>query len=163
MLQGRKFGLFLERIHPFKGPETLVRACAKLGPDFRGHLLILGGPDVSGHGKRILAEADALGIGHVMLCTGQVVGRLKNGLLANATVLVLPSNSENFGNVVVEALACSTPMIANQNALWQLLEKYACGWCIEAGIATLCEVVEAAINVDDGARHRMGVRGKRLA
>ena len=49
-------------------------------------------------------------------------GEEKNKVIASNMALVLPSKSENFGNVVLEALAQGTPVIASKNTPWQILD-----------------------------------------
>jgi glycosyltransferase involved in cell wall biosynthesis len=49
-------------------------------------------------------------------------------LYAKAYALILPSETENFGNVVVEALNHGTPVIASKGTPWSILETYNAGY-----------------------------------
>lgn len=62
------------------------------------------------------------------LFIGEVIGDKKNELLRKAKILILPSFSENFGSVVIEALSYGTPVIATKGTPWSDLIKYHCGW-----------------------------------
>jgi D-inositol-3-phosphate glycosyltransferase len=118
--QGAVLLLFVGRIQPLKGPDVLVRAAAELvrrRPDLRDRLVvgILGG--ASGAGVRSPMGLDALaerrGIGENL----RLVPPVDRATLAQwyraADVTAVPSHSESFGLVAVEALACGTPVVAS--------------------------------------------------
>jgi glycosyltransferase involved in cell wall biosynthesis len=127
---GRRYFLFLGRIHSKKGVELLLRAYGKITrtyalshggtpPD-----LVIAGPCVD---DRYLATlktlAQAEGIGSSVHWPGMLTGEAKWGALAGAEAFVLPSYQENFGIAVVEALACSTPvLISNRVNIWSELD-----------------------------------------
>ncbi|MGW1752230.1 D-inositol-3-phosphate glycosyltransferase [Streptomyces sp. NPDC002092] len=111
--------LFAGRIQPLKAPDVLLRAVARLleeRPQLRERIVVpvVGGPSGSGlagpEGLQKLAAC--LGISDVVLFRPPVdQGRLADWYRA-ASVLVMPSYSESFGLVAVEAQACGTPVIA---------------------------------------------------
>lgn len=111
--------LFVGRIQPLKAPDVLLRAVARLlerEPSRRDNLVVavLGGPSGSGLDKpRALQQlARKLGIADVV----QFVPPVSRSDLAQwyraADVLAVPSYSESFGLVAVEAEACGTPVLA---------------------------------------------------
>ncbi|AFM15418.1 UDP-N-acetylglucosamine: 1L-myo-inositol-1-phosphate 1-alpha-D-N-acetylglucosaminyltransferase [Mycolicibacterium chubuense NBB4] len=102
---------FVGRIQPLKAPDVLLRAIAKL-PDV--HVLIAGGPSGSGlatpHGLDDLASE--LGItDRVTFLPPQSRDDLVQVYRA-ADIVAVPSYSESFGLVAVEAQACGTPVVA---------------------------------------------------
>ena len=111
--------LFVGRIQPLKAPDVLLRAVADLlarRPDLRGRLVVavVGGPSGSGLGRpRALQElADQLGI-QAQVRFVPPVDRATLALWYRAADLVtVPSYSESFGLVAVEAQACGTPVVA---------------------------------------------------
>jgi D-inositol-3-phosphate glycosyltransferase len=111
--------LFVGRIQPLKGPDVLLKAAADLlarRPELRQRLVVavLGGPSGSGLGKpRALQElAQGLGI-HAQVRFVPPVDRATLALWYRAADLVtVPSYSESFGLVAVEAQACGTPVVA---------------------------------------------------
>jgi D-inositol-3-phosphate glycosyltransferase len=111
--------LFVGRIQPLKAPDVLLKAAADLlarRPELRRRVVVavVGGPSGSGLGKpRALQElAQALGI-QPQVRFVPPVDRSTLALWYRAADLVaVPSYSESFGLVAVEAQACGTPVVA---------------------------------------------------
>ena len=113
--------LFVGRLQAHKGPDVAVRAVAEaIARDPEGTrdvvLAIVGGPSGSDHGAevaRLMDLASALGVGdRVILFPPQPQSRLADFYAAAEAVLV-PSRSESFGLVALEAQACATPVVAS--------------------------------------------------
>ena len=106
---------FVGRIQPLKAPDVLLRAAAKLTDRFSSlRVLVAGGP--SGTGLQapdaLVRLADELGIAaHVTFLPPQSRDQLVNVYRA-ADLVAVPSYSESFGLVAVEAQACGTPVVA---------------------------------------------------
>src|SRR5665811_2168565 len=111
--------LFVGRIQPLKAPDVLLKAAADLlarRPELRQRLVVavVGGPSGAGLGKpRALQElAVQLGI-QAQVRFVPPVDRATLALWYRAADLVaVPSYSESFGLVAVEAQACGTPVVA---------------------------------------------------
>jgi len=111
--------LFAGRIQPLKAPDVLLRAIAVLldeRPELRSHLLVpvVGGPSGSGLAKPegLQKLASRLGIADVVrFCPPVGQDQLADWFRA-ASVLVMPSYSESFGLVAIEAQAAGTPVLA---------------------------------------------------
>jgi glycosyltransferase involved in cell wall biosynthesis len=73
--------------------------------------LIVAGNDEEGYQRRLEAMARQLGVEDRIAFVGAVDEPRKSELLRQAFALVLPSYSENFGNVVLEAMAEGCPAI----------------------------------------------------
>jgi D-inositol-3-phosphate glycosyltransferase len=119
-LTGVRLVLFVGRLQTHKGPEIAVRTLAEAvwrAPRDAEDLVlgVVGGPSGSGHGGEMarLAElAAALGVAdRVMFFPPQPQARLAE-FYAAADALLLPSRSESFGLVALEAQACGTPVVA---------------------------------------------------
>ena len=114
---------FVGRIQPLKAPDVLLRAAARLTvgePPARGgrfgalRVLVAGGPSGSGlqAPDTLVRLADELGIAdHVTFLPPQSRDQLVNVYRA-ADLVAVPSYSESFGLVAVEAQACGTPVVA---------------------------------------------------
>jgi glycosyltransferase involved in cell wall biosynthesis len=115
-LRGRRFFLFLSRIHRKKGCDLLLEAFGRADTDWD---LVMAGPDEEGLQGELEAQAARLGISGRVHWTGMLEGDLKWGALRAAEVFVLPSHQENFGIAVVEALACGVPVIISDKVnIW---------------------------------------------
>jgi glycosyltransferase involved in cell wall biosynthesis len=108
---GRKVVAFLGRLHPGKGAEHLIPAMRHVTNP--AALLVVAGPD-SGDFGRVLREAAATsGVEGRVLFTGMLRGPDRLDLLADADLFALPSEHENFGIVVAEAMACGCPVLVS--------------------------------------------------
>ena len=111
---------FVGRIQPLKAPDILLRAAAKVASRTRGagqpklRVLVAGGPSGSGLAEpdTLIRLADELGIAdRVTFLPPQSREQLVNVYRA-ADLVAVPSYSESFGLVAVEAQACGTPVVA---------------------------------------------------
>ncbi|MFD2684886.1 D-inositol-3-phosphate glycosyltransferase [Streptomyces phyllanthi] len=111
--------LFAGRIQPLKAPDVLLRAVARLlddQPELRKRIVVpvVGGPSGSGLARPegLQKLAARLGIADVVMFRPPVGQAQLADWYRAASVLVMPSHSESFGLVAVEAQACGTPVIA---------------------------------------------------
>ncbi|MFJ4834834.1 D-inositol-3-phosphate glycosyltransferase [Streptomyces sp. NPDC088747] len=111
--------LFAGRIQPLKAPDVLLRAVAVLldeRPDLRSRIVVpvVGGPSGSGLAKPegLQKLAARLGVADVVRFRPPVGQDELADWFRAASVLVMPSYSESFGLVAVEAQATGTPVIA---------------------------------------------------
>ena len=123
-LMGRRFLLFIGRIHPKKGCDHLIEALAGEAPQLPPDLdLVMAGPDETGWVPALQATARRFGIAERVHWPGMLQGETKWGAFRSADALVLPSHQENFGFVVAEAMACGTPvLISDKVNIWREVE-----------------------------------------
>jgi glycosyltransferase involved in cell wall biosynthesis len=156
----RPIVLFLSRLHPKKGvTDYLLPAFARLRAD--AFLAIAGGPDEHepGYECEVRAAVERLGLSERVALLGPVRPAERWWLFDGAAVFVLPSHSENFGIVVMEALARGLPVLISQGVQ--------CGDHVlraEAGRVVPLDVGDVAAGLDDllgreQARREMGRRG----
>jgi D-inositol-3-phosphate glycosyltransferase len=108
-----KIILYAGRIEPFKGIDILLRAVACLEDKKDLRLLIVGGDsDSDGEVARLRSLASELGIEERVIFWGTVEHDRMPLFYNAANVCVVTSYHESFGLVAVEALACSTPVVA---------------------------------------------------
>lgn len=145
----RKRFLYLGRIHPIKNIESLISAFYK-SRAFEDPEIFL---DIAGEyderDNSYFHSLKALVAHHKMESKvnflGHVAGLEKEKLLANAYFLLLPSHTENFGNVVLEALNQGTPVVASTHTPWQDLNSYQCGLWVENSVSSLAQTfIQAA-------------------
>lgn len=105
------FLLSLGRINWKKNLPELVRAVARLD----NVRLVIAGNDEDGDVAALRAAMAATGASdRIMLIDRAVVGAEKRWLYDHCDAFILPSISENFGNVAVEAMAAGAPVIVTE-------------------------------------------------
>jgi D-inositol-3-phosphate glycosyltransferase len=157
--------LFVGRIEPLKGVDTLLQAMACLQlkeSDKPVHLAIIGG-DPSASPESITAEmarlqslCEVLGLDKSVVFLGKRDQDKLPYYYSAAKVLVMPSHYESFGMVALEAMACGTPVIASEvGGLAYLVRDGETGFTIPAEEPdTLCEKLTWLLN-DDAMHQRM--------
>jgi glycosyltransferase involved in cell wall biosynthesis len=151
------YALYLGRINWKKQIDQLINAIA-LTPNLR---LKIAGNDEENLLPALALQRDNLALQSRVDFLGEVTGAAKQALLANAQVLVLPSLSENFGNVVLEALHQRCPVIVRDSVgLATTVQSAGAGWVF----STLDELVAALQEVctNQAERDRRGARGRAL-
>ncbi len=119
-LRGRRFLLFLGRIHEKKGCDLLLEAFASTTAGHPELALVIAGPDQMQLQAKLKVWADRFAVGHRVFWPGMLQGAQKFGAFRAAEAFVLPSHQENFGIAVAEALACGTPvLVSTQVNIWR--------------------------------------------
>ncbi|MFM9997138.1 MAG: glycosyltransferase [Phycisphaerales bacterium] len=158
--------LFLSRLHPKKGVEALIHAAAQLrGGGITADVLIAGSGEPA-YEAGIRALALKLDLGPNVRLLGLVTGDLKLSLYRSADLFVLPTHQENFGYVLLEAMACGTPIVTTRGVdIWRELEATGAATIIERDddAATtgrrLAEVIRPAL-ADLTRLRAAGARGR---
>ncbi len=122
--EGCRLLLFVGRIEPLKGIDTLLRAIAILkqgtGDSMQDLCLsIIGGePEEDGRGDtemaRLKALREELNLGDLVTFIGAKSQNTLQYYYSAAEAVIMPSHYESFGMVALEAMACSTPVIASE-------------------------------------------------
>lgn len=106
--------LFLGRLTMQKGPEYFLQTAKRVlevKPDTL--FVVAGSGDLE---KKLMIMAATLGISHRVIFTGFLRGKAKSALFQRADVFVMPSVSEPFGIVALEALAREKPVILSRQS-----------------------------------------------
>lgn len=118
------FILFLSRIHPKKGVDILIDVYQKIkgdNPNIDIPKLVIAGPLESAYSTEIYESVKGR---EDIIFTNMLQGNAKWGALYSCEAFILPSHQENFGIAVVEALACSSPvLITNKVNIWKEIES----------------------------------------
>jgi glycosyltransferase involved in cell wall biosynthesis len=102
--------LFLGRLIPRKGADTLIDAFAQACPD-KGRLVIAGPEGEPGYLAHLTKRASDAGAESRVIFTGALYDDAKAAVMADADVFVLPSRYENFANSAAEAVSSGIPVI----------------------------------------------------
>lgn len=152
--------LYLARLHPEKGIETLLEAWQIVSPRFKDWQLWIIGPDIKGYLSEIKKLAAILHLERIQFA-GPAYGEDKFRAYQQAELYVLPSPSENFGITVAEALAAGTPAIATKGAPWKELKAHDAGWWVELGVEPLVACLEEALSNSPHELRRKGMQGRK--
>ena len=125
-------------------------------------VLVLAGSDLIGYRKDIERMVKDLGLEDSVVITGEVSGDVKDCLLANADVFVLPSYSENFGIVVAEAMAWGRPVIASTGTPWKEIADIGAGWWVKPEEEALAVALAEALGKGREELDAMGAKGRAL-
>jgi D-inositol-3-phosphate glycosyltransferase len=161
--------LFVGRLTPIKGLETLLQALAVLRSDglsaARLTLLVVGGtkgdPGDSAHLRRL---AQDLGLAGWVDFRGPQPQDALPDYYAAADLCLMPSRYESFGMVALEAMASGVPVIASRaGGLAVTVQDGVTGRLVPEGdVAALARAV-AALLADDAGRRSLGARAQEWA
>ncbi|AFL87760.1 glycosyltransferase [Terriglobus roseus DSM 18391] len=110
-VRGKRFLIYLSRIHPKKGCDLLLQAFSEVSASDPDLHLVMAGPDETGWIPELKAVAEKAGCGHRVHWPGILRGPAKWGAFRAAEAFILPSHQENFGIAVAEALAAGLPVL----------------------------------------------------
>ena len=150
--------LFVGRIQPLKGADVAIETAARLGPDTV--LLVVGGPsgpDGEAECRRLVAlAADRNLADRVRFVPPQPHGRLAAYYRA-ADICLVPSRTESFGLVALEAAACGTPVVAAAvGGLQTLVDDGVTGFLVPGRDADAFARCAAELLADPGRAVQMG-------
>jgi glycosyltransferase involved in cell wall biosynthesis len=148
--------LFIGRLDPKKGIESLLEACSLVDSEPAWHLAIAGWGSPE-YVSQLKERIDALGIKQKVRLVGEVLSEAKKRLFENSDVALVPSHTENFAIVVAEALAHGVPVIASKGTPWNRLEEMKCGLWVDNDPVTLADAIRS---ISTMPLHQMGVIGR---
>ena len=156
----RRIG-YLGRLSPRKNVEGLIHAFAELGDKTKdAELLIIGGGDEA-YEAFLKKEVERQKLNNVIFA-GFLNGEEKDMALASCSVLAMPSEFENLGNVILEGLVRHIPCIATTGSPWQELNDCECGWWVEYSQKAITKAVEKALKAHSAQLTQMGGNGRKL-
>ncbi|MCQ2203680.1 MAG: glycosyltransferase [Bacteroidales bacterium] len=152
---------YLGRLSPRKNVEGLIRAFAEIGDEAKkAELLIIGGGD-NEYEAYLRKEAERLGVTNVKFA-GFLSGKEKNEALASCSILAMPSEFENLGNVILEGLVRKIPCMATTGSPWEELNTQHCGWWVRYNQSDITEAIRKAMKTNTDELKQMGERGRKL-
>jgi glycosyltransferase involved in cell wall biosynthesis len=150
------YALYLGRINWKKGLDRLIRAWQWV-PELT---LIVAGNDDEGYQKDLETLAQGVDVAARVRFIGPVSDENKWAIYERAEMFVLPSYSENFGNVVAEAMAMGCPVVVTQEVgLARFVSEACAGIVAEGEPAALGNAIQKLYD-DAALRQKMGVAGR---
>lgn len=99
--------------------------------------------------RGLLKQVEELGLQDKVKFVGSLSGREKFQAYAAARYSFLVSNSENFGNVVIEALSQGTPVVASEGTPWARLEEVKAGFWIDNTPEEIAKTIDIIMEQSD--------------
>lgn len=139
--------LSMGRLHKKKAFDVLIDAFAKLLAEFGDSVLLIAGED-DGERRNLENQIARLNLRGRVFLVGEVSGQEKVDFLAGGDLFSLPSHSENFGNVYLEAMAAGLPIVASKGTPWRGVEGAGCGKWVENTVAATCLAMREILRGD---------------
>lgn len=159
-LDGRTLVTALGRLTPKKGLDLLIDAFARLAEP--GAHLVLAGPDDEGLGDDLRRRVEAHRLGGRVTFPGMVTGDAKIALLQRSAVFALPSEDENLGVALLEAMAAGVPVVTTRGvAIHEEVARAGAGLVVARTVDDLADAL-AGLLAEPERRRRLGAAGRRL-
>jgi len=156
--------LFVGRIVKYKGLHVLLKSLRLVQVPVE--LLIIGPmvgePDYRQKIMKLMAEVNNR-TAHKIVYLGPKKSHELLQYYQTASVVVMPSLSESFGNVILESLACETPVIASSvGGIPEIISNYENGILVPPNNEVrLAEAIQYLLS-DEYVRRRLGRHGRKL-
>lgn len=161
-LNGNKVILFVGRVEPLKGIDRLLEAISHLKKQPGLKLVIIGGDDSSQFElAKLKALSRDLGIKNSVSFLGSVPQKRLPLFYSAADICVVPSYYETFCLVILESLACGTPVVAtNVGAAASLIQQGETGYLVADNTPyNLAQGIERLLSVKkNGADYASSIR-----
>lgn len=165
-LGGDSYLLFLGRLDEKKGVDLLIEAYRiLLDKSVKLPKLIIAGPGIeTAYGQRLLNVVNAFsGLKNNVLFTGMLTGDAKWGALYSCEAFILPSHQENFGIAVVEAMACSKPvLITNQVNIHKEIKSAGAGLICYDNLQGVVQILSDFFQMSQDEKNRVAVQARNL-
>ena len=159
---GGKIILFLARLHPIKGLDTLIPAFAEVIRKEPTAVLILAGPDEEGYKRNVQLLIANYQLQDKVIFTDMLTGNDKTAAFKESDVFVLPSYSEALSIATLEAMFFNLPIIITKNSgLAEIVVDVGAGIVIEKDEKQLTEAILKILNNPELAK-KMGENGRKL-
>ena len=150
--------VYLGRIHAQKGIEKLIAIWPQLARRHEDWECVLCGPGDVNYLKTVQSKIEYAG--PRISLQPAVYGEEKTRFLHRADLFILPSETENFGISVAEALAHEIPVVVSQGAPWEGIVSRECGWWVSNSADAYASALDHAMQLPCSVRREFGRRGR---
>jgi glycosyltransferase involved in cell wall biosynthesis len=158
-VRGRRFLLFLGRIHEKKGCDLLIEAFARVAAEVPDLDIVMAGPDQVGLRAKLEQMAGSRGIGARIHWPGMLEGDAKWGAFHASEAFILPSHQENFGIAIAEAIACGKPvLISDKINIWHYVTEDGVGFVEQDTIDGTERLLRSWLALTSGEKQCMASR-----
>lgn len=160
-VEGRRWLLFLGRLHPKKGLPLLVEAFRALRTEALGEWgVLIAGPDQSGHRADVEAAVRSAQLGDVIKFVGPLHGEEKEQAFRAADAFILPSYSEGFPVAVLEAMTRKLPVFITTECHLDEVATLGAGAVEEPTVDGVKSLLRTCAAMAPAQLCAMGARGK---
>lgn len=159
--------LFLGRIAPIKSLDKIIKGLS-LSHEFlksNVRMKIVGGiePKYQSYFNDLQILIQSLNLSAKIDFEGPLFKDDKLKIIRNARALLLLSESENFGNVVIEAFSQGTPVIASHGTPWNVLVRTHAGFWIDNSPEIIGKTIDRMLSMDIDFYHAMRANALKLS
>jgi glycosyltransferase involved in cell wall biosynthesis len=162
VLKGKRWLLFIGRLHHKKGLDLLIPAFVQVSRQFPDHLLVIAGIDDGGYENAVHRMIKEFGVTDKVIFTGPVYGAVKVRLLKEADAFVLTSYSEGQPMAVIEALGCGAPVLITTPCNVPEVAEAGAGLVVPPSLEAIVSALTDILN-QDRLRADMGRNARNLA
>ncbi|QOJ00147.1 MAG: glycosyltransferase [Phycisphaeraceae bacterium] len=160
-LAGKRFVLFLSRLHFKKGLDFLADAFADVAPKHPDTDLVVAGPD-DGMRAPMTEQLRRRGVLDRVHFTGPLWGDDKLAALVDCWCFCLPSRQEGFSMAITEALGCRKPVVISEGCHFPEVGEVGAGWVTPVGARETADALHAVLAMSPADARSMGERGRAL-
>jgi len=159
-LRGKRFILFLSRLHYKKGLDFLIDSYRLFLSRVHDVDLVIAGPD-DGWKDELLGLINDNDLSEKVHIIGPVYNEIKYSAYLSASCFCLPSRQEGFSIAITEAMACKLPVIISKPCNFNEVDTVKAGFVVDLDVN---EIAEAMIKVvsDKNMADKMGFNGSNL-
>jgi glycosyltransferase involved in cell wall biosynthesis len=145
--------LFVGRIHPIKAIHKIIEGLSLsenfLNSDFK--FIIIGNYEdrYKYYYEELILLIEAKDLKDKIEFRGHLEGFEKERIYAESYATLLMSETENFGNVVLESLNQGTPVITSKGTPWSILEEFNCGYSISNEPCIIAKIIDLSIDLEE--------------
>ena len=163
----KRYFMFLGRIAPIKALDKLLLALSQSKSFTHSdiHFYFVGVKEVQfeNYYDSLQNMVRDLNLKNRVSFVGPLQGIEKYKFYSKARFSFLISESENFGNVVIEALSQGTPVVCSFGTPWEILEKTQAGFWTSNNPSELSKTINTICELDDVKYKRMRRNARQLA
>ena len=160
LANGRRYILFLSRLHVKKGIDILASAFAAICETYVDVDLVVAGPPGGAEGQ-FMHLVNKLNIRNRVFMVGAIYGEAKLQAMVDADCFCLPSRQEGFSMAITEALACATPVVITDQCHFPEVGSADAGVIVAVDAAEVAKGLATVLSNPAKAR-TMGENGRRL-
>jgi glycosyltransferase involved in cell wall biosynthesis len=159
-LAGKRFILFLSRLHYKKGLDYLAAAFTAIAPKHPNVHLVVAGPE-DGAEEPFRQKIREAGLEPRVHLVGGIFSNERFHAMIDSACFCLPSRQEGFSIAILEAMACARPVVISTACHFPEVAQAGAGKVVSLDVAAVAEALDEVLS-NPAAAQQMGEAGRRL-